>query len=286
MLEERGANWVMQSVYCAGRYMVQQSRAAGGLLLEVAVAMAAGLLMGASVAAYKGELYMGVYTAPYSLLSPAPLVFILPLYGLLIGFSVALSASPAGVRVFSEEKSVYWREASAGHSPSAYYVGKTVAAVPRFVVSSLHFVAVYMLLAVPTFPGTGHFYALILLNFWCVYGVAALVSCLVSRGNANLLAVIFCIFSAALNGFGPTLRDASSWGILFLWELSYNKWATQALFSLAVTPYSHVYRVEDEPYGYSIGNVSVDLVMMFVLGLVFRILAYLALRYTNRQKQK
>jgi hypothetical protein len=199
---DRGASWPRQVLYCSTRYVIQQLRNYSGLLLEIFVALAAGILMGASVAVYKGELYMGIYNLPYSLLSPAPLVFIIPLYGLLIGFSVALSASPAGVRVFSEEKTVYWREASAGHSTSAYYIGKTVTAIPRFMISSLHFVAIYMLLAVPTFPGTGMTYAIIFLNFWCVYGVAALVSCLVRRENANLLAVIFCIFSASLNGFG------------------------------------------------------------------------------------
>jgi hypothetical protein len=256
------------------------------LLLEIVVALAAGLLMVASVAAYKGELYMGIYNLPYSLLSPAPLIFIIPLYGLLIGFSVALSASPAGVRVFSEEKTIYWREASSGHSTSAYYFGKTLTAIPRFTVSSLHVIVVYMILAVPTFPSTGTMYAIIFLTFWCVYGVAALVSCLVSRQNANLLAVIFCIFSASLNGFGPSITDAQSWGISFIWDLSYARWGTEAMLSYSITPLEHIYRIGDDPYGYTFGREGLDLGVMFLLGLMFRAGAYVALKLVNRDKQK
>jgi ABC-type multidrug transport system ATPase subunit len=282
----RGASWHLQLWHCSTRYTIQQLRNYSGLLLEIFVALAAGILMGASVAAYRGELYMGIYNLPYSVISPAPLLFIIPLYGLLIGFSVALSASPAGVRVFSEEKTIYWREASAGHSTSAYYLGKTLAAIPRFTVSSLHFVAVYMILAVPTFPNTHTMYSIIFLTFWCVYGVAAFVSCLVSRANANLLAVIFCIFSASLNGFGPSLLDARDWGIGFVFDLSYSRWATEAMLSFSVMPLEHIYMIRDDPYGYTLGREGLDLGVMFLIGLMFRVGAYAALKLVNRDKQK
>lgn len=87
----RGAWWISQVYYCVLRYGIQQVRSTSSLALEILVALASGFLMGISVASNKGELFKGIYIAPFSILSPAPLYFIIPLYGLLIGFSVALS---------------------------------------------------------------------------------------------------------------------------------------------------------------------------------------------------
>jgi ABC-2 type transporter len=45
---------------------------------------------------------------------------------MLMGMAVGLAGSPAGVKTFGEEKLVYYREAAAGHSRIAYYVGKVI----------------------------------------------------------------------------------------------------------------------------------------------------------------
>jgi hypothetical protein len=165
--------------------------------------MLAGFLMGLSVMAVSGELYQGQYVEPYKLISPGTLEWLVPLYGLLIGFSVALAGSPAGVKVFGEEKVVYWREASAGHSQSAYYLGKTLAALPRIIISSFHFtgmvlvglsrVAINVFFGVPAFPRFPIMFQIVLGMFFGIYGISAFVSTLVNRENGNLLAVIIAI---------------------------------------------------------------------------------------------
>lgn len=159
--------------------MNQQSRQIFGIVLEILVAMLAGFLMGLSIMAVSGELYQGQYIEPYTLVSPSTMEWLVPLYGLLIGFSVALAGSPSGVKVFGEEKVVYWREASAGHSPSAYYIGKTVAALPRIIISSFHFAGMssssYMIIAinvffgVPAFPTFPIMFQIVLGLFFGIY---------------------------------------------------------------------------------------------------------------------
>jgi len=55
----------------------------------------------------------------------------------------------------SEE--IYWREASAGHSKSAYFVGKALSTLPRIAISAIHFTTLYCALATP------------LMDFWPMY---------------------------------------------------------------------------------------------------------------------
>jgi hypothetical protein len=83
--------------------------------------------------------------------------------------------------------------------------------------SSLHFTAIYQYLAAPTYPSFAQMYAIVFLEFFGVYGMSCIVSALVRRENANLLAVVFSLFTAVLCGFGPTLNNVKEWGIMFIW---------------------------------------------------------------------
>lgn len=201
--KQRGAYWFLQVYYCFARYLNQQLRHIVSLVLEVFVGLFAGLLMGISVNGQNGQLYTGMYVKPYTLVSPSPVDWLVPLYGLLIGFAVALAGSPAGVKVFGEEKTIFWRETAAGHSPSAYYIGKTIAAIPRIFLSAFHFAAIYQFLALPTFPNFSTVFAIILGTFQGIYGMSAFVSALVSRENGNIASIILAIFAAVFCGKFP-----------------------------------------------------------------------------------
>jgi hypothetical protein len=66
-----------------------------------------------------------------------------------INMAIGLAASSPGVKAFGEEKIVYWREAGAGHSRLAYFLGVSTASFYRIALSALHFTMVYHLLAQP-----------------------------------------------------------------------------------------------------------------------------------------
>jgi hypothetical protein len=51
-------------------------------------------------------MFRGFYVAPLSLISPAPIQWVIPLFGLLNGMAVGLAGAPAGVKIFGEEKTV------------------------------------------------------------------------------------------------------------------------------------------------------------------------------------
>ncbi|KAJ3394360.1 hypothetical protein HDU92_006939 [Lobulomyces angularis] len=267
ILSKRGAHWIQQFLWCVKRCILQQYRSISSLIFEVIVALSAGTLIGISATSANGELYKGIYVDPYTVISPAPAQTALPLYGLLTGFAVALSSSPAGVKVFSEEKPLFWRETASGHNSLAYYLGKTIGCSPRFILSSLHYSAFYQYFAAPTFPNFGMGYMIVLMTFFGVYGMCAFVSSLVNKKNANL-------------------SEASKWGLLFMWEISFNKWGTEALFSSSVTPMSSVYKVDDiaDFFGYSLNQEYTDLGMMLLIGVVFRVFSYFGLIFINRNK--
>jgi hypothetical protein len=77
-------------------------------------------------------------------------------------------------------------------------------------------------------------------------------------------------------------------GVLFIWETSFNKWATEALFSSALLPTQHIYDVQEaaDSYGFTLGRENTDLAYIILIGVVFRALGYVALVFVNRDKQK
>lgn len=64
-------------------------------------------------------------------------------------------------------ESIYWREASSGHSRSAYFVGKNLSSLFRLSLSALHFTAFYTILAAPIMSFNA-LYATNLLYFYCI----------------------------------------------------------------------------------------------------------------------
>ncbi|KAJ3069575.1 hypothetical protein HDU98_007367 [Podochytrium sp. JEL0797] len=286
VVKERGATFVRQVLFCHNRSLVQQSRQVGALALEIFVAMFAGMLMGVSTIGKVKELMNGIYWGIYVLLSPAPLD-LLALYGLLIGIAVALAGAPAGVKVFGEEKPVFWREAASGHNRLAYFIGKNLATVYRLVLTSLHFTGLYMLLAKPVLDPYMQ-YALVLFQFWGVYGISCIVSVVVRRENASLLAVVISLFASIFCGYGPSLAQATKSGYMFLFELSFNKWAAEASYTASILVYKNKLDIElmASIWGYSLNQLTLDLFMCVMLGIVMRVIGFVLMVTLNRDKQR
>ncbi|KAL5033010.1 hypothetical protein RTP6_001034 [Batrachochytrium dendrobatidis] len=285
LVKERGASLWKQILYCHNRSLMQQYQRINAFVMEILVGVFAGLLMG--LASFgTTELYQGLFIQPYVLLSPAPLEWLISQFGLLIGMAVALAAAPAGVNVFGNEKAVYWREASSGHSSTAYYIGKTVATFYRTLICSLHFTAIFVYLATPEITFQTQ-YLMIMLFFFGVYGMSATVSMLVSRESAPLLGVVFCLFAAVFCGYGPSIRQATNWGVYFIWALSFNMWGCEAQYSDTVNIYKGVYDIDlTNRSGYTLNRVPFDFGMMVLIGLGWRLIAFILMLTLNREKQR
>lgn len=198
------------------RSLLQQRRELSSLYLELFLSFLSGSLMGATSGG--ASIFTGVLVEPFSLMSPAPALFSLPLLCFFIGLTIGVSASPPAVRVFGDEKHLVRSEGAAGCSRSAYYIGKSLSVMPRLTLCALHFSAIFYLLMGPRASFSSVFAAIWSLNY-CVYGLAAFLSVLSREGNSALLAVIVSMALAALCGYSPSLADASSWGASILWDL-------------------------------------------------------------------
>ena len=111
---------------------------------------------------------------------------------------------------------------------------------------------------------------------------------LVRRENASLLAVVVCLFAGVFSGFGPSLTNAREWGIIFIWYLSYGTWGSEALYAGELETYSKFYMtsVGADAFGYDLGRFSFDIGMMIILGFAYRMVAFVLLLLTHRDKQK
>ncbi|KAJ3134674.1 hypothetical protein HK100_003437 [Physocladia obscura] len=269
VVKERGASFLKQVYFCHQRSLIQQSRQVGALALEIFVAMFAGMLMGISTIGKVKELMNGIYWGIYVLLSPAPMD-LLALYGLLIGIAVALAGAPAGVKVFGEEKP-----------------GKTIATVYRLLLTSLHFTGLYMLLAKPVLDPYMQ-YSLVLFQFWGVYGISCVVSMVVRRENASLLAVVISLFASIFCGYGPSLSQAKKSGYLFIFELSFNKWAAEANYASSILVYKNKLDIElmASIWGYTLSQIPLDMFMCIIIGVAFRIIGFVLMIALNRDKQR
>ncbi|KAI9348737.1 hypothetical protein DFJ73DRAFT_796357 [Zopfochytrium polystomum] len=277
----RGAGFWKQVLLAHNRAVLQQRRFMNALWLELFVALFAGFVIG--IASSGGELFKGVLNGPMALLSSATTDWNVAMFGLLIGIAVALAAAPPAVKVFGEEKSVYFREAASGHGRFAYYVGKTLASIYRILLASGHFSAVFYLLCRPTLSA-GMQFLLVFLNFYVVYGVSAITSMLVPRTDAPLLSVIVGLILAVFCGFGPSLDETTRWAF----GVSGNRWAAEAQFVEWIRPYGDVYNngVSAGVYGYQLDETTRAVLAMVVLGVVYRVIGFVLMIGLNRSQQR
>ncbi|XXQ38737.1 ABC transporter domain-containing protein [Plasmodiophora brassicae] len=282
----RGATWLQQAFHCHNRSLLKQSRELTSLQLELFCAFLAGFLMGNAVTG-NVESFYGLTLEPYALISLQPDGWLIAMYGMLAGMSVALSAAPSGVNVFGEDLPVYWRETASGQSPSAYYVGTSISVLWRIVLSAAHFTAIYYVLARPTFA-VGLQYLMILLNVYCVYGISACISMITSRGNMALVSVVTTSVMAFNCGFLVTLNRARDAGFEWAFDLGPNRWMAEAQFALTLNTYEGVYNLASEArkYGYDLDAFANDMLVMVALGIAYRVVAYVFMVTAHRDKQK
>ena len=90
-VSRRTASTLYQTWLCHWRSITQQQRLIGSFVLEIGVAILAGGMMGLSIMGFNGEMFRGIYVAPYTMISPAPIAWLIPLVGLLTSLAVGLA---------------------------------------------------------------------------------------------------------------------------------------------------------------------------------------------------
>ena len=242
-MKARGASWPAQVFYCFKRAMMQQIRNSTSFFFEIGVGGLAGIVIGLSAFASNGHLFQGVYHPPFTILSSAVDYQSTPQIGLLGAMAIGLAASAPGFWVFGEEKQMYYRETASGHSRSAYYIGKLLSTLLRIALSSLHFTVFLGILATPLIAFE-MMYLANLLYFWCIYGLASVVSMVVKREDGPLIAVLASLVIGVLGGVAPPLSTVKSWNMEWFWRLSPGVWFTEAYWTQNLMPLEFLYVVD------------------------------------------
>ncbi|KAL8644481.1 MAG: hypothetical protein Q9210_007234, partial [Variospora velana] len=213
-IRSRGAPIHKQIYHRFLRSLLQQYRLRSSFF-EIGVSALGGFLIGLAQFKSEGINFRGFYLEPYTLLSSSIDYASVPQMALLVGIAIGLIASSPGVKIFGEEKLVYWREASSGHNRLAYYLGKVFSTFPRMLVACLHFTATFMLLATPRIDWGAAFLAN-LLYFYTIYGLASILSMCARREDGPLLAVMASLIVGVLNGMSPNLALVADWRMTWL----------------------------------------------------------------------
>ena len=281
-VQMRGAPWYRQTYFCLRRALLQQYRLISSFYAEIGVATLAGLLLGLAETSQDGIMFRGIFQHPYELLSSSADYNSVPEMSLLIGVACGLIASPPGVKVFGEEKLMYAREASSGHNRFAYYIGKVLSTLPRMILSTLHFTVVFMYLSTPRMSWGAAFIAN-LLYFYCIYGLSSCVSMVTRREDGPLIATMTSLVVGIISGVKPSLHTVAGWHMTWLWRLSPGTWLSEAYFTENVTPWGYLYQIHQAAAGtgFKLGHYSLDLAVLFVLGTMYRVIAFGALRLFN-----
>ncbi|KAK4955431.1 hypothetical protein LTR66_013446 [Elasticomyces elasticus] len=142
-------------------------------------------------------------------------------------------------------------------------------------------------LATPMMSFT-HMYAANLLYFYCTYGLSSCVAMVVKREDGPLLAVLTSLIIGIMGGVAPPLSKVKGWRMVWLWRSSPGVWFTEAYFSQNLLPFDYLYVLEvaSESLGFTLGQFRLDMLMLFVIGTIYRIVAYFGLIFVDRQRQK
>ena len=282
-IQMRGAPWYRQTYFCLGRALLQQYRLRSSFYAEIGVASLAGLLLGLAETSEDGINFRGIFQHPYELLSSSVDYESVPEMSLLIGVACGMIASPPGVKIFGEEKLIYVREASSGHNRFAYYIGKVLSTLPRMILSNVHFTMLFMYLATPRISWGAAFIAN-LLYFYCIYGLSSCVSMVTRREDGPLIATMTSLVVGIISGVKPSLHTVGGWHMTWLWRASPGTWLSEAYFTENVTPYRYLYQINEAASGtgFTLGHYSLDLAVLFMLGTLYRVIAFGALRLFNR----
>lgn len=282
-LRQRGASRLKQTWLCLCRAILQQWRYKSSFASEMLLACVPALILGLSVQSRNGMMFRGLYRGGFSILSPAVDVASAPQLSMLTGVAVGLISSAPGVRVFSEEILMQRREADAGHSQVAYFVAKILATMPRMLCACLHFSVVLLFLGRLVVPW-GLAFAANLSYFWCIHGVAGLISMLARREDAPLLATMVSLILGILCGAAPNLAQVAKWKLVWLWRMSPGVWLTELYFGELVRPAGYLYQTElaAEAMGLNLNSTARNLAVLLALGVAYRTMAYMALLYARK----
>jgi len=272
----------------ARRALIQHVRAKTAVIYDVVLFMGTGTFLGAMYSTKAGLDSLNSTLAIYSL-------------------GLGLTCSLASLRVFGMERVVFWREAAPGSGMGldsiAYFVGKNLVEVPRLVIL-IAFLSSCFYSRISFRCDFEEFWLKSVIMGWHCAGWAQFFSISQESKSSQLCAVVLCLVQLVMSGSQTRLGEMAP----FQFGLSYmspNRWLVEDLFTCYTLKLPDAYRYP-EPFYLNVHAscliawlvslrytavtkirrmLPVNSLMNLALGMVARVLAYLALVGLNRSKR-
>ena len=223
-----------------------------------------------------------------------PLQDMLPLITSMCGLVMALTGSIASLRIFGAVQVVYYRDRARGSSSLAFFMGRSLAHLPSIFMWPFAFLVVYYPLAQPS-GAYGHYYFVLLIMQFTSASWGYIISVVVPEKLSYLCAVVVMLAQMMFSGANPSLPmiDKSMAWASWMPNFVFLRWGQEALYITEVQPAIDAdpfaqHRIERsmmDLHGYSTDHFWGDIFGCLMIGIVLRILAFLALTYMNLDKQ-
>ncbi|CAG8500570.1 10166_t:CDS:10 [Dentiscutata erythropus] len=211
--------------------------------------------------------------------------------GVFMALGVTFAGISAGGSTFGYEKVVYWRDTAAGMRTIPYFVAKLVADIPRLLIAALMFSLAFIVFYSFKAP-YWQIYIIVLFTYVSAWAMGYFISAVTTKEKLSLVGTGFALgWGMVLSGATPKLEDVESGGtfayIEWLWDISAPRWAVESLYLKELEP-----RLWDEiktqPLGhtYSFSDYPRCLLNILIIAVGWAVLAFFAMKLTNRDKQK
>eukprot|EP00762_Andalucia_godoyi_P006750 ANDGO_06182.mRNA.1 Putative white-brown complex homolog protein 30 len=203
-----------------------------------------------------------------------------------LSMACGVGAISRAVSVFGEEKAVIKREVSTGRSTLAYFLSRNLVDIPIVLYSTLLFCGVFVAFAQPSGSFASFFLAFFVMQF-AACGLGYFISLVTSDDKSMVISIVSSIVFAMCCGFHPTLKDVRrSFSFLQgLWDLSYARWAGEAIYITEVSPFKDDFNLQGgyDLIGYNPDNYVMDICLTVALGIFWRLASYIVLIIQGRK---
>jgi ABC-type multidrug transport system ATPase subunit len=142
--------------------------------------------------------------------------------------AVGFTTIQSSLRLFGNERVVFWREAASGASRVAYFLGKNLADLPRLLLVPAFYLCLFLGISGVHDNNLVRYWAL-LMGVWATSGIGYMASTLFSPRNAQLGGVSMTLVCCLVSGFFPTWPESSSVMRVVI-SCSYARWLNEALW--------------------------------------------------------
>jgi len=194
--------------------------------------------------------------------------------------ALSIVALQSTQKVF-EDRRVYKKEAKNGIWKISYFLGNLTSHIPSTIIIPFIFISLWYLFIAPT-ANFGTYFGVFLLIYFCWSGFGYLISIVLSSEHSLFFGSLFILFYSVISGYDPVFSQFfQNWYTVPFVALSPNRYALELLYLIELAIYRDVYLIDVSTalskYGFNFANLWVDIVMLIIFGIFFRIVAFLLL---------